>query len=96
MAHIKAGGSTKLGRDSQGQRLGTKKYAGEKVKIGNILVRQRGSKIRPGTNVRIGKDDTLYSIADGIVKFTEKHLIKFSGGRRWSKFVNVIPHEKTS
>ncbi len=95
MAHIKAGGSTKLGRDSQGQRLGTKKYAGEKVKIGNIIVRQRGSKIRPGQNVRMGKDDTLYAVADGVVKFTEKHVTKFSGGRRWTKVANVVPAEKT-
>jgi large subunit ribosomal protein L27 len=96
MAHIKAGGSTKLGRDSQGQRLGTKKYAGEKVKIGNIIIRQRGSKIRPGLNTRIGKDDTIYAVTDGIVKFTERHITTFAGGRRWTKFADVIPHEKTS
>lgn len=96
MAHIKAGGSTKLGRDSQGQRLGTKKYAGETVKTGNIIVRQRGSKIRPGLNVRKGKDDTLYAIMNGVVKFTQKHITTFTGSRKWAKFANVIPHQKTS
>ena len=93
MAHIKAGGSTKLGRDSQGQRLGTKKYAGERVKIGNILVRQRGSKIRPGLNVRIGKDDTLYAVKEGLVKFTKKHLTTFDGGLKWVKYANVVQAE---
>ncbi|MFZ6015172.1 MAG: 50S ribosomal protein L27 [Patescibacteria group bacterium] len=96
MAHIKAGGSTKLGRDSQGQRLGVKKYAGETVKTGNIIVRQRGSKIKPGLNVKIGKDDTLYAMTNGKVEFSEKHVTKFSGGRRWAKIANVIPHTKTS
>lgn len=95
MAHIKAGGSTKLGRDSQGQRLGTKKYAGERVKIGNIIVRQRGSKIRPGLNVRIGKDDTLYAVASGVVQFTKKHVTSFDGGLKWTKYANVMPVETT-
>ncbi|MDF1496918.1 MAG: 50S ribosomal protein L27 [Patescibacteria group bacterium] len=95
MAHIKAGGSTKLGRDSQGQRLGTKKYAGERVKTGNIIVRQRGSKIRAGINVRMGKDDTLYAVANGIVKFTKKHLTTFDGNLKWTKFANVMPLETT-
>ena len=68
MAHKKGGGSTKNGRDSNAQRLGVKRYAGESVKAGNILVRQRGTKFHPGTNVGIGSDDTLFATADGVVK----------------------------
>lgn len=69
MAHKKGGGSTRNGRDSNSQRLGVKKYAGEKVISGNILVRQRGTHIKPGLNVGIGKDDTLFAVADGVVVF---------------------------
>lgn len=69
MAHKKAGGSTKNGRDSQGQRRGVKRYAGQFVKAGNILVRQCGSKIHPGMNVGVGKDWTIFSKIDGIVTF---------------------------
>ena len=68
-AHKKGGGSSKNGRDSNAQRLGVKKYAGERVKAGNIIVRQRGTKIHPGANVGIGDDDTLFAKADGVVKF---------------------------
>ncbi|MEA3331998.1 MAG: 50S ribosomal protein L27 [Pseudomonadota bacterium] len=69
MAHKKGGGSTSNGRDSISKRLGVKHYAGESVIAGNILVRQRGTKIHPGTNVGKGKDDTLFAKSDGIVKF---------------------------
>lgn len=69
MAHKKAGGSTRNGRDSQAQRLGVKRFGGEKVLAGNILVRQRGTKIHPGLNVGIGKDDTLFAKAHGFVRF---------------------------
>lgn len=69
MAHKKGGGSSRNGRDSQSQRLGVKKYGGELVVSGNILVRQRGTKIHPGLNVGIGKDDTLFATADGIVVY---------------------------
>jgi large subunit ribosomal protein L27 len=69
MAHKKGGGSTRNGRDSNAQRLGVKKYAGEHVLSGNILVRQRGTRIKPGRNVDIGKDDTLFAIAEGVVVF---------------------------
>jgi large subunit ribosomal protein L27 len=69
MAHKKGGGSSRNGRDSNSQRLGVKKFGGEVVRSGNIIVRQRGSKIRPGLNVMIGKDDTLFAVADGVVKF---------------------------
>ena len=69
MAHKKGGGSTKNGRDSNAQRLGVKRYAGEKVLAGNILVRQRGTKFHPGVNVGIGSDDTLFAMKSGRVKF---------------------------
>lgn len=69
MAHKKGGGSVRNGRDSNSQRLGVKVYAGEKVISGNILVRQRGTRIKPGINVDIGKDDTLFAVANGIVVY---------------------------
>lgn len=72
MAHKKAGGSTRNGRDSESKRLGVKRYAGENVLAGNILVRQRGTKFHPGTNVGKGKDDTLFARTTGIVKFEIK------------------------
>lgn len=69
MAHKKGGGSSRNGRDSQSQRLGVKRYAGQKVHSGTILVRQRGTQIHPGDNVGVGKDYTLYALIDGTVKF---------------------------
>ncbi|MDO9121314.1 MAG: 50S ribosomal protein L27 [Anaerolineaceae bacterium] len=69
MAHKKGGGSSRNGRDSNAQRLGVKKYAGEKVLSGNILVRQRGTKIKPGLNVMVGTDDTLFAVAHGVVEY---------------------------
>jgi large subunit ribosomal protein L27 len=84
MAHKTGGGSTRNGRDSNSQRLGVKRYGGQVVLSGNILVRQRGTKIKPGLNVLVGKDDTLFAIADGVVFFDVVH------GR---KRVNVIPAE---
>ncbi|HZW03227.1 MAG TPA: 50S ribosomal protein L27 [Anaerolineaceae bacterium] len=69
MAHKKGGGSSRNGRDSNAQRLGVKRYAGEHVLSGNILVRQRGTRIKPGTNVGIGKDDTLFATVEGIVVY---------------------------
>ena len=69
MAHKKGSGSTKNGRDSNSKRLGVKKYGGQKVVSGNILIRQRGSRFYPGINVGMGKDYTLFSLVDGIVKF---------------------------
>lgn len=89
MAHKKAGGSTGLGRDSQGQRLGVKKYGGEKVKPGMIIIRQRGTKFHPGLNVRRGTDDTLYSISEGTVYFSRKKTPNFTGKLRWKQSVNV-------
>jgi large subunit ribosomal protein L27 len=69
VAHKKGGGSSRLGRDSQSKRLGVKRYAGQEVKAGTILVRQRGTRIRPGNNVGVGRDYTLFALIDGIVKF---------------------------
>ena len=74
MAHKKGMGSTRNGRDSHAQRLGVKKFGGEAVIAGNILVRQRGTKFHPGTNVLRGNDDTLFAIADGVVKFERFRL----------------------
>ena len=69
MAHKKGGGSTKNGRDSNAQRLGVKRFGGQVVRAGHILVRQRGTKMHPGTNVGRGSDDTLFALVDGLVKF---------------------------
>ena len=84
MAHKKGGGSSRNGRDSNAQRLGVKRYAGQQVLSGNILVRQRGTSIKPGLNVGRGSDDTLFATMDGVVMFDVFH------GR---KRVNVIPAE---
>ena len=74
MAHKKAGGSSRNGRDSAGRRLGVKKFGGEEVVSGHIIVRQRGTKYHPGSNVGIGKDHTLFALTDGRVKFTKRRL----------------------
>lgn len=84
MAHKKAGGSTRNGRDSESKRLGVKKYGGELVAAGNILVRQRGTQFHPGPNVGCGKDHTLFAKADGHVRFLTR-------GRQNRKFVTVDP-----
>ena len=88
MAHKKAGGSSRNGRDSAGQRRGVKKYGGQIVRAGNILVRQLGTKIHPGTNVGLGRDYTLFAKVDGIVAYE-----KFSRKR---KRVSVYPIESAS
>ncbi|NEO86442.1 MAG: 50S ribosomal protein L27 [Spirulina sp. SIO3F2] len=72
MAHKKGTGSTRNGRDSNSKRLGVKRYGGQTVTAGSILVRQRGTKIHPGNNVGLGKDDTLFALVDGVVKFERK------------------------
>ena len=82
MAHKKAGGSTRNGRDSQSKRLGTKRFGGEQVLAGNIIIRQRGTKFHPGLNVGIGKDHTLFAKVDGKVKFTRK-------GPKLRQYVNI-------
>lgn len=76
MAHKKGGGSSRLGRDSQAKRLGVKRYGDEKVRAGTILVRQRGTRIRPGTNVGVGRDHTLFALIDGTVKFEHATKIR--------------------
>jgi large subunit ribosomal protein L27 len=83
MAHKKGGGTSRNGRDSQSKRLGVKKFGGEQVRSGNILVRQRGTRIHPGLNVRRGGDDTLFATMDGVVVFDFRR-----GGR---KRVSVVP-----
>jgi large subunit ribosomal protein L27 len=90
MAHKKAGGSAKNLRDSNPKYLGVKTGDGQSVKPGMILVRQRGSKIHPGENVKKGKDDTLFAIATGVVRFTQKKMRKFDGRLKMTKFVNIV------
>jgi len=89
MAHTKAKGSTKLGRESASQRLGVKLFGGQKVRAGQIIIRQRGTKFHPGVNVRRGSDDTLYAVKDGVVKFLTKQKTHFDGSKRRVKFVGV-------
>lgn len=89
MAHKKAGGSTSLGRDSISKRLGVKIFGGQAVRVGNVIIRQRGTKYHPGKNVRLGKDDTLYSLKNGIVKFQKKLKRSFNGQLKSRTIVNV-------
>jgi large subunit ribosomal protein L27 len=83
MAHKKGQGSTQNNRDSAGRRLGVKKFGGESVKAGNIIVRQRGTKVHPGLNIGMGKDHTLYALVDGIVQFERKDKTR--------KQVSIVP-----
>jgi large subunit ribosomal protein L27 len=83
MAHKKSGGSARNGRDSCGKRLGVKRFSGQRVNAGSILIRQRGTPVKPGANVGRGKDDTLFARIDGVVRFETK------GSR--GKFVSVLP-----
>jgi large subunit ribosomal protein L27 len=89
MAHTKAGGSTKLGRDSAGQRLGTKRSDGQFVLAGNVLVRQRGTKYVPGENVGKGSDDTLFATATGTVRYAKRNQKTFSGSRKRKTVIAV-------
>lgn len=90
MAHKKAGGSTSLGRDSISKRLGVKKYGGQKVVVGNIIIRQRGTRYHAGKNVRLGKDQTIYAVKDGVVKFQRKQLRGYDGILKPKTIVNVV------
>ena len=90
MAHKAAGTSTALGRDSASQRLGVKLFGGQKVSAGQIIVRQRGTKYKPGRNVRLGSDDTIYAAVKGVVKFTSKKLKRFTGTLARKTIVEVI------
>ena len=83
MAHKKAGGSSRNGRDSAGRRLGVKRFGGQDVLAGTIIIRQRGTKVHPGTNVGLGKDHTIYATADGVVNF--------HAGRLGRKYVSIVP-----
>ena len=85
MAHKKGGGSSRNGRDSNAQRLGVKRFSGQWVNGGSIIVRQRGTPIKPGPNVRRGKDDTLFALVSGVVHFRDR-------GRK-GRFVSVVPQE---
>ena len=89
MSKTKASGTTKLGRDSQPQYLGVKLFGGEKVKTGDIILRQRGTKFLPGKNVKVGKDYSIYSMKEGVVEFTTKQKKNFDGSQRIAKVVNV-------
>ena len=84
MAHKKAGGSSRNGRDSQSKRLGVKAYGGEAINAGSIIVRQRGTRVHPGVNVGMGKDHTLFALVDGNVEFKTKGADK-------RKVVNIVP-----
>lgn len=90
MAHTKSGGSTKLGRDSAAKRLGVKISDGQPVKIGQIIIRQRGTKYRPGRGVGRGEDDTLFATANGKVSFYRKTLTSFDGSPHKTTFVTVL------
>ncbi len=92
MAHKKAQGSTSIGRDSIAKRLGLKKGDGETVTAGQILVRQRGTKYRAGANVAVGKDDTLFAMANGVVSFKKKQVTNFHGSLMKKTFVEVTPN----
>ncbi|MCX6764686.1 MAG: 50S ribosomal protein L27 [Candidatus Nealsonbacteria bacterium] len=89
MAKTKGGGATKLGRDSNPKYLGVKAFEGEKVKIGMIIIKQRGTKFLPGKNVKRGGDDTIYAIKEGKVKFKTTKKKNFNGSQRLVKIVNV-------
>ena len=90
MAHTKAGASTKNDRDSQPKMLGVKMFAGQPVVAGNIIVRQRGTQFRAGDGTRCGKDDTIYAVITGIVKFTTRKIARFTGTLKKVKIVSVV------
>lgn len=90
MAHKKAQGSTTNGRDSVAKRLGVKRSDGTKVLAGEILIRQRGTKIHPSVGTRAGKDDTVYAIVPGVVKFNKKKMPNFTGVLKLRTFVSVV------
>ncbi len=90
MAHTKAGSTSKLGRESESKRLGVKLSGGQSARIGNIIIRQRGSKVLAGEGVKMGKDDTIFAIRDGKVKFTTLKKKTFTGKTRLAKMVHVV------
>jgi len=90
MAHTKAKGSTRLGRDSESKRLGVKLFDGQPVKPGEIIIRQRGTKFYPGTNVRRAGDDSLYALKGGKIKFGTQRRVHFDGSRKTVRIVSVL------
>lgn len=90
MAHTKAIGAGKYGKDSQPKYLGVKLSGGQAAKVGSIIIRQRGTKVVPGEGVRLGKDDTIYAIRTGHIKFTTKKMLKHNGQRKLVKVVSVL------
>jgi large subunit ribosomal protein L27 len=94
MAKTKNTGGTKLGRDSQPKYLGVKVYAGQPVKIGSVIVRQHGTSIIAGKNVKTGSDNTLYAVAEGTVSFRETRKKCFNGTQRLAKVAEVVPAKK--
>ena len=89
MSKTKSAGSTSLGRDSKPKYLGVKRYGGQKVKAGEVLVRQRGTKVLPGKNVKTGRDHTLFALKEGTVNFKTKRKTLFTGRQRKAKVVSV-------
>ncbi len=90
MAHKLAQGSTRNGRDSQAKRLGVKRSDGTKVKTGEIIIRQRGTKVHPGKNVKVGTDFTIYAMKDGVVKFMKKKSENFVGALKLRTYVSIV------
>jgi large subunit ribosomal protein L27 len=90
MSHKKAGGSTRLGRDSLAKRLGVKVHNGQAIKTGMIIAKQRGTKIHPGKNVSRGKDDTLFAVKTGHVKFSQSKRRRFDGSLKMTTFAHVV------
>jgi len=94
MSKTKNTGGTKLGRDPRPKYLGVKVYAGQPVKVGSVIVRQRGTAILAGKNVRVGSDDTLYSVAEGVVAYRQTRKKCFNGTQRLAKVAEVVPVKK--
>ena len=95
MAHKKAAGSTRLGRDSESKRLGVKRYGGQVVRAGEVIIRQRGTKFHAGTNVKRGADDTLLALVPGTVRFQQKMLRRFTGALQRVQLVHIdVPQAK--
>jgi len=94
MAHTKAKGSTKLGRESESKRLGVKLSDGQSVTVGQIIIRQRGTKYFPGTNVKRGGDDTLYALKNGVIKFLTRRKKNYDGSDRFVKVISIVSPAK--
>jgi large subunit ribosomal protein L27 len=90
MSHTKAGGSVKTGRDSAGQRLGVKRFGGQPIRVGGIIVRQRGTRMEAGVGVGVGVDHTLFAMRDGIVDFSVRQIEKFTGKKVRRTIVSVV------